>query len=48
MKYLISNIEILNKFKAQNPNVLNIGTFDIGYCLEFRNSEFGFTPERSL
>lgn len=45
MKFLSTNTEILNKFKTQNSNVLNIRAFDIGYCLGFRNSNLVFSSE---
>jgi len=51
MKYLISNVEILKKFEIRNSNVQNVldfGHLAFEYCLEFRNSKFGFTPERSF
>lgn len=48
MKLLSTNPETLNKFKTLNSNISNIRTFDFSVCLDFRNSNLGFTPEGRL
>jgi len=56
MKCLIPNTEILNNLKYQMTKTQNrlvaasVLVFEhlvIRYCLEFRNSNLGFIPERS-
>ena len=47
MKILSTKHEILNKFKIQNSQAGLFEYSDIRICLAFRNSNFGFTPERS-
>lgn len=50
MKYLISNVEILNNFKYLIPNVRSdlFELFEVTDCLGIRNSILEFITEGSI
>lgn len=47
MKFLSTKQQTLNNFKTQNSNVSNSEHSNFVNYLEFRDLNFGFTPERS-
>ena len=48
IKTLSTKRKVLNKYKAQSTNVLNIRTFEFGYYLGFRDWDLELTIQERV